>query len=77
MGLILRFHDDRRCDQTVMANSGGPRQRGVGARVSFVPGFVGDWVHEAHQVARFDTADPAAAGMREVVRMVGVCSSVG
>src|SRR6266404_609449 len=74
-GVIVRFHDDRTV--TVMANCGGPGERGVGARVSFDPGFVVDWVHETHQAARFDTADPAAADMPEVVQMVGIRSAVG
>jgi signal transduction histidine kinase len=72
---LLRFHDDRTV--TVMAASGGPGQHSVGARVSFDPGFVVDWVHETHQAARFDTDDPYAADMPEVVRMVGVRSAVG
>jgi signal transduction histidine kinase len=72
---ILRFHDDQTV--TVMANSGGPGQHGVGARISFDPGFVVDWVHETHQAARFDTDDPAAADMPEVVRILGVRSAVG
>ncbi len=72
---ILRFHDDRTV--TVMASSGGPGQHRVGVRVAFDPGFVVDWVHETHQAARFDTDDPAAADMPEVVRMVGVRSAVG
>jgi signal transduction histidine kinase len=72
---ILRFHDDRTV--TVMASSGGPGQHRVGARVSFDPGFVVDWVHETHQAARFDTDDPAAADMPEVVRVIGVRSAVG
>ncbi len=72
---ILRFHHDRTV--TVMANSGGSGQHEVGTRVSFDPGFVVDWVHETHQAARFDTDDPAAADMPEVVRMIGVRSAVG
>jgi len=72
---MLRFHDDRTV--TVMANSGGPGEHRVGTRVSFDPGFVVDWVYETHQAARFDTDDPAAVEMPEVVRMVGVRSAVG
>jgi signal transduction histidine kinase len=72
---ILRFHDDRTV--TVMAASGGQAQHRFGTRISFDPGFVVDWVHETHQGARFDTDDPAAAGMPEVVRMLGVRSAVG
>jgi GAF domain-containing protein len=72
---ILRFHDDRTV--TVMANSGGQGEHEVGVRISFDPGFVVDWVHETHQAARFDTDDPAAADMPEVVRVVGVRSAVG
>jgi len=72
---ILRFHDDRTV--TVIATSGGSGQHTVGARVSFDPGFVVDCVHETHQAARFDTDDPSAADMPEVVRMVGVRSAVG
>jgi GAF domain-containing protein len=72
---ILRFHHDRTV--TVMASSRGPGQHGVGARVSFDPGFVVDWVHETHHAARFDTDDPAAADMPEVVRTLGVRSAVG
>src|SRR5437899_1505908 len=60
-----------------MATSGGPGQHRVGARVPFDPGFVVDRVHETHQAARFDTDDPAAADMPEIVRMVGVRSAVG
>jgi signal transduction histidine kinase len=75
LAAILRFHDDRTV--TVMANSGRPGQHGVGARISFDPGFVVDWVHETHQAARFDTDDPAAADMPEVVRSLGVRSAVG
>ncbi|MDX6552482.1 MAG: hypothetical protein QOH74_970, partial [Gaiellales bacterium] len=73
--VILRFHDDRTV--TVMATSGGPGQHSVGTRVAFDPGFVVDWVHQTHQAARFDTDDPAAADMPEVVRMVGIRSAVG
>src|SRR4051812_18965882 len=72
---ILRFHHDRTV--TVMASSGGPGEHGVGARLAFDPGFVVDWVHETHQAARFDTDDPAAADMPEIVRMVGIRSAVG
>ncbi len=72
---ILRFHDDRTV--TVMANSSGPGQHSDGTRVSFDPGFVVDWVHETHQAARFDTDDPAAADMPEIVRTMGVRSAVG
>src|SRR4051794_7919501 len=72
---ILRFHHDRTV--TVMANSGGSGEHGVGSRLSFDPGFVVDWVHETHQAARFDTDDPAAADMPEIVRIVGVRSAVG
>ena len=72
--VILRFHDDRTV--TVMAASSGPEQHRVGARVSFDPGFVVDWVYETRQAARFDTDDPAAADMPEVVRMSGVRSAV-
>jgi signal transduction histidine kinase len=72
---ILRFHDDRTV--TVMASSGGSGEHGVGARVSFDPGFVVDRVHETHQAERFDTDDPAAADMPEIVRTMGVRSAVG
>src|SRR5262249_6761221 len=71
---ILRFHDDRTV--TVMGTSGGPGQHSVGTRVSFDPDFVVDWVYETHQAARFDTDDPAAVDMPEVVRMLGVRSAV-
>jgi GAF domain-containing protein len=72
---VLRFHDDRTV--TVMASSGGPGQHEVGVRVSFDPGFVVDWVHDTHRAARFDTDDPSAADMPEVVRIIGVRSAVG
>ena len=72
---ILRFHDDRTV--TVMANSGESGVHRVGTRVSFDRGFVVDWVHETHQAARFDTDDPAAPDMPEVVRRVGLRSAVG
>ena len=72
---ILRFDHDRTV--TVMASSGDPGEHRVGARISFDPGFVVDWVHETHQAARFDTDDPAAADMPEIVRMIGVRSAVG
>jgi len=72
---ILRFHDDGTV--TVMANSGEQEQHRVGTRVSFDPGFVVDWVHETHQAARFDTEDPTAADMPEIVRALEVRSAVG
>jgi GAF domain-containing protein len=72
---ILRFHHDRTV--TVMANSGESGQHSVGTRVFFDPGFVVDRVYETHQAARFDTDDPAAADMPEVVRMNAVRSAVG
>jgi GAF domain-containing protein len=72
---ILRFHDDRTV--TVMATSGKSKQHRVGTRVSFDPGFVVDWVHDTHQAARFDTDDPAAEDMPEVVRILGVRSAIG
>ena len=75
MAAILRFHDDRTV--TVVAASSGAEQHRVGARVSFDPGFVVDQVHETHQAARFDTDDPAAADMPEIVRVIGVRSAVG
>jgi signal transduction histidine kinase len=62
---------------TVMADSGGPGLDRVGARVSFEAGFVVDWVYESRRAARFDTDDPAAVGMPEVVRVLGVRSAVG
>ena len=72
---ILRFHDDRTV--TVVADTGEQGEHSVGARISFDPGFVVDWVHETHQAARFDTDDPAAADMPEIVRTLGVRSAVG
>jgi signal transduction histidine kinase len=72
---IFRFHGDQTV--TVMATSGGPGQHPVGTRVSFDPGFVVDWVHKTNQGARFDTDDPAAADMAEIVRTLGVRSAVG
>jgi signal transduction histidine kinase len=71
---MLSFHDDRTV--TVMANSGGPGEHRVGTRVSFERGFVVDSVHETREAARFDTDDPTAADMPEVVRTVGVRSAV-
>jgi signal transduction histidine kinase len=71
---IVRFQDDRTV--TVMAASGDPGQHRVGASVSFDPGFVVDRVHETHEAARFDTDDPAAPDMPEVVRTTGVRSAV-
>jgi signal transduction histidine kinase len=72
---ILRFHLDRTV--TVMATSGEARQHGVGTHLSFDPGFVVDWVHETQQAARFDTDDPVASDMPEVVRLLGLRSAVG
>jgi len=72
---IFRFHDDQTV--TVMATSGGPEQHPVGTRVSFDPDFIVDWVHKTNQEARFDTDDPAAADMPEIVRTLGVRSAVG
>jgi signal transduction histidine kinase len=72
---VLRFDEHRTV--TVMANSGEPEQHTIGARVSFEPGFVVHTVHETHRAARFDTDDPAAADMPEVVRTNGVRSAVG
>ena len=72
---ILRFHDDRTV--TVIASSNGEGQHGVGTRVSFDPGFVTYSVHETHQAARFDTDDPAAPDMPEIVRVLGIRSAVG
>jgi signal transduction histidine kinase len=72
---ILRFHDDRTV--TVLANTGEQGEHNVGARISFDPGFVVGWVHETHQAARFDTDDPTAADMPEIVRTIGIRSAVG
>jgi PAS domain S-box-containing protein len=61
---LLRFETDGTV--TLMGTHAGGHR--VGARLEASPDFVVGKVHRTGRAARFDTDDPAAAGMPEVVR---------
>jgi PAS domain S-box-containing protein len=69
---IVRFEADD--EVTVMGAHGGPHQ--PGARVALDPDYVVASVRRTGRAARFDTDDPAAAGMPELVRDQGVRSGL-
>src|SRR5262249_15625597 len=60
---------------TVMAGP-SPGPYAAGERVVIDPGFVVHAVRETGRLARFETDDPAAEGMPEIVRRLGVRSAV-
>src|SRR4051812_10292784 len=61
---VLRFESDGTV--TVMGTHGASHP--VGARLELIPGFIVAEVHRTGQAARFDTDDPTAPEMPEVVR---------
>ena len=69
---IVRFERDGTA--AVMGVHGGPHA--PGARVELEPGYVIASVRRAARAARFDTDDPQAAGMPEVVRTLGIRSGL-
>src|SRR5262249_49127360 len=69
---IVRFEDDGK--RTVMA--GAERGNRPGERVNLDLDYIVASVRETRRAARFDTDDPAAAGMPELVRSVGIRSVV-
>ena len=69
---IVRFERDGTA--AVMGVHGGPHA--PGARVELEPGYVVASVRRAMRAARFDTDDPEAAGMPEVVRTLGIRSGL-
>ncbi len=69
---IVRFERDGTA--AVMGVHGGPHA--PGARVEVEPGYVVASVRRAARAARFDTDDPEAAGMPEVVRTLGIRSGL-
>jgi len=69
---IVRFERDGTA--TVMGVHGG--SLAPGARVEPEPGYVVSSVRKAAHAVRFDTDDPEAAGMPEVVRVLGIRSGL-
>jgi PAS domain S-box-containing protein len=69
---VVRFETDDTV--TVMGTHAG--QHTVGARLELDPGYVVAEVHRTGRAARFDTEDPAAPGMPEVVRAERVRSGL-
>jgi signal transduction histidine kinase len=69
---IVRFEDDDKV--TVLADRGGWNP--PGSRVELDPDYVVSSVRKTHSAARFDTDDPAAAGMPELVRSLGIRSAI-
>jgi GAF domain-containing protein len=73
LSVLVRIESDNTV--TVMAGpSTGPHP--PGERVTIDPGFVVDAVHKTGRPARFETDDPEAEGMPEIVRRIGVRSAV-
>jgi GAF domain-containing protein len=71
-GLVRLESDDT---VTVMAGP-SPGPYAAGERVAIEPGFVVHSVRETGRAARFETDDPAAEGMPELVRRLGFRSAV-
>jgi len=69
---IVRFEQDGAA--AVMGVHGGPHARG--ARVELEPDYVVASVRRGARAARFDTDEPGAAGMPELVRNLGIRSGV-
>jgi GAF domain-containing protein len=69
---IVRFEDDDKV--TVLADRGG--WNSTGSRVELDPDYVVSSVRKTHGAARFDTDDPAAPGMPELVRSLGIRSAI-
>ena len=69
---IVRFERDGTA--AMMGVHGGPHA--PGARVELEPGYVVASAHRAARTARFDTDDPEAVGMPEVVRTLGIRSGL-
>jgi signal transduction histidine kinase len=69
---IVRFEDDDKV--TVLADRGGWNP--TGSRIELDPDYVVSSVRKTHSAARFDTDDPAAAGMPELVRSLGIRSAI-
>jgi GAF domain-containing protein len=72
IGAIVRFEDDGTV--TVQGDHGGWHH--PGARVELDPDYVVAAVRRTCRVARFDTDDPTAAGVPELVRSRGVRSAI-
>jgi len=69
---IVRFERDGTA--ALMGVHGGPRP--PGARVELEPGYVVASVRRTARTARFDTDDPEAVGMPQVVRTLGIRSGL-
>jgi PAS domain S-box-containing protein len=69
---LLRFETDGTV--TLMGTHAGGHR--VGARLEASPDFVVGKVYRTGRAARFDTDDPAAPGMPEVVRTQRICSGL-
>src|SRR4029077_10119703 len=69
---VIRFEPDGTL--TLMGTNAG--RHPVGARLELDPDFVVAEVHPSGRVARFDTDAPAAPGMAEIVRAVGIRSAL-
>ena len=69
---IVRFERDGTA--ALMGAHGGPHA--PGARVELEPGYVVASARRSARTARFDTDDPEAAGMPEVVRALGIRSGL-
>jgi PAS domain S-box-containing protein len=74
MAAVVRFEAEGRV--TVMGSRGPPYGRPPGTIVQLDPDYVVAAVRDTGRAARFDTDDPAAAGMPEFVREVGIRSGV-
>jgi PAS domain S-box-containing protein len=69
---ILRFE----ADGTVTVKGGRGGRNAVGTRVELNQDYVIAAVRETGSLARFDTDDPSASGMPEVVRALGIRSGL-
>ena len=69
---MVRFE----ADATVTLMGSNADRHPVGARLELDPDYVVAEVHRTGRAARFDTDDPAAPGMPELVRAEGVRSAL-
>jgi GAF domain-containing protein len=73
LAVLVRIESDNTV--TVMAGP-APVPHQAGERLTIDPSFVVEAVRETGRPARFETDDPAAEGMPEVVRQLGIRSAV-
>jgi len=72
VSVVVRFEPDGTL--TLMGTNAD--RHPVGSRLEVDPDFVVAEVHRSGRVARFDTDDPAAPGMSEIVRTEGIRSAL-